>query len=67
MTGELAVRRYKAFFNIGVALEYTNQFDEARKALKEAYALEQDSMILKELQHVSLREDEYKKLLQQTS
>ncbi len=57
--------RYKALFNLGVALEYTNEFDEARAALQEAYAIEQDSMILQELQNVSYREQEYKQLLEQ--
>jgi tetratricopeptide (TPR) repeat protein len=65
MTGELAAKRYKALFNIGVALEYSNQFDEARKTLQEAYALEQDDVILREIENVSLREEEYAELLEQ--
>jgi tetratricopeptide (TPR) repeat protein len=60
-----AETRYMALFNMGIAYEYTNQFDEARRALKEAYALEQDDMILQEIQHVSYREREYAQLVQQ--
>ena len=60
-----AETRYMALFNMGIAYEYTNQFDEARRALKEAYALEQDDMILQEIQRVSYREREYAQLVQQ--
>ena len=65
MTGELAEKRYMALFNIGVALEYSNQFEEAKKVLKEAYALEQSELILSELENVGSREREYEKLLEQ--
>lgn len=66
MTGETAERRYKALYNIGVALEYSNQFEEAKKALQEAYAIEQDDRILREIQNVDVREAEYAELLEQT-
>ena len=65
MTLGMHENRYKALFNLGVALEYTNQFGEARKALKESYALEQDSMILRELQNVGYRERDYARLVEQ--
>ncbi len=65
--GELAAVRYKALYNMGVAYEYTNQFDAAKQALKDSYALEQDSMILSELQNVSARENEYRRLMEQSS
>lgn len=64
-TGELAEVRYKALFNLGVALQYTNRFAEARKSLKEAYALAQDGMILEQLQSVNYREQEYARLTEQ--
>lgn len=57
--------RYMGLFNRGIALSYTNRFDEARQSLKEAYALEQDSMILRELQNVDYREREFARLLEQ--
>ena len=65
MTGELAEKRYKALFNIGVALEYSNEFDAAKKFLQEAYALEQDEVILREIENVGVREEEYAELLRQ--
>jgi tetratricopeptide (TPR) repeat protein len=65
MTLAMHENRYKALFNLGVALEYTNQFSEAREALKESYALEQDSMILGELQNVGYRERDYARLVEQ--
>ena len=65
MTGELAEKRYKALFNIGVALEYSNEFDAAKKFLQEAYALEQDEVILREIENVGAREEEYAELLEQ--
>ena len=64
-TGELAGLGYMALYNMGVAYEYTNQFDESRKALKQAYALEQDSMILGEMQRLAYREQEYGRLVEQ--
>lgn len=65
MDGEYAAYRYKALFNIGVGLEYTDQFEQARRALRDAYALEQDRMILSEIQNVDQREREFDALLQQ--
>ena len=65
MTGELAEVRYKALFNAGVALLYTNRFDEARESLKHAYASQQDNTILAELRNVDRREREYHALLEQ--
>lgn len=65
MNGEAAADRYMALYNIGVALEYTNRFDEARKTLQEAYGLEQDSKILAEIDNVARREGEYTQLAEQ--
>ena len=65
MTGELAQYRYMALLNIGVAFKYTNQFEEARQALKEAYAYDQSDLILEELESVNFREREYMKLVEQ--
>jgi len=65
--GDLASVRYKALFNLGVGYEYANRFDEAKRALKDSYALEQDSMILDELHNVTARENEYQRLVEQSS
>lgn len=65
MTGELAEERYKALFNLGVAHEFTDRFDDARRCLEEAYAVGQDKKILGELQRVAAREDEVRRLREQ--
>ena len=57
--------KYKALFNLGVALQYTNQFDEATQTLQEAYALGRDSMILAQIQRVQARAQEYERLVKQ--
>jgi tetratricopeptide (TPR) repeat protein len=66
MTGELAGYRHKALFNLGVAYEFTDRFAEARQTLQEAYAIGRDSMILEELQRVEVREQEVRRLRQQS-
>ncbi|MHC5063092.1 MAG: hypothetical protein ACYTG5_03855 [Planctomycetota bacterium] len=65
MQGEKAAYRYKALFNMGVALEYSNQFEAARQALRDAYALQQEGNILREIQNVDRREEEYHALQEQ--
>lgn len=65
MQGDQAAYRYKALFNMGIALEYSNQFEAARKLLRDAYALQQEGQILRELQNVDRREQEYQALLEQ--
>ena len=40
-----------------------HRFDDARQSLKDAYALEQDSMILQKLQSVNDRERDYESLI----
>ena len=64
--GELAELAYMAQFNMGVALLYLNRFDESRAALKRAYALEQDQMILRQLTAVGQREDDARRLEEQS-
>jgi hypothetical protein len=63
--GKLAASRWKALYNLGVAHMYTNRFDEARKALKGAYSLEQNESILQTLQSVAQREGEWQVLQEQ--
>ncbi|MGE3172054.1 MAG: hypothetical protein AB7O97_05460 [Planctomycetota bacterium] len=65
MTGELAEVRYKALFNLGVAHEFLDQFDDARKSLQEAYAIGQERMILDEIRRVEQREQEVRRLREQ--
>jgi tetratricopeptide (TPR) repeat protein len=65
MTGAAGEYRYQALYNIGVACEFSDRFDEARQALQEAYALGRDSMILAELRRTDAREQEVQRLQQQ--
>jgi tetratricopeptide (TPR) repeat protein len=65
MTGEQGQKRYMGLFNLGVACEFSDRFDDARNALQEAYALGRDQMILRELQRASAREGEVQRLRQQ--
>lgn len=67
MTGPHQGVRYKGLFNYGVACEFTDRFDEAKRALQEAYALGREQMILGELQRTTLREDEVRRLRTQGS
>lgn len=64
--GELGELRYMGLHNSGVALLHLNRFGEARQALKEAYALSQDEPILRQLQAVAQREQEYEELQRQS-
>ncbi len=64
-TGDLGDVRYKALYNQGVAQLYQNRFEEARRSLQDAYAQEQDKMILGQLNTVSRREQEFAALQQQ--
>jgi tetratricopeptide (TPR) repeat protein len=63
--GDLADARWKALYNLGVAQMYASRFEPARRALKEAYALEQKETILHALQTVTQREGEWQALEQQ--
>ncbi len=65
MTGEKAEARYMGLFNLGVAYEFSDRFDEARKTLEEAYAVGQDQRILNELRRNAAREDEVRRLREQ--
>ncbi len=62
MTGEMAEYRYMGLYNMGIAYQYLNQFDDAREALQEAYALYADDFIAMELNNLARREADYKKL-----
>ena len=64
--GELAEFAHMPQYNKGVALLYLNRFDEARKAFKRAYALEQDQMILNQLAAVTQREEDARRLAEQS-
>lgn len=62
MTGENAALRWKALYNLGVALTYASKFDEARQALEEAHAASQANVVLQALTALDEREREYEKL-----
>jgi tetratricopeptide (TPR) repeat protein len=65
MTGPHQDVRHKGLFNLGVACEFSDRFDEARKALEEAYALGHDDLCLAELKRTGQREEEVRRLRQQ--
>jgi hypothetical protein len=67
MTGEFAEYRYMALFNLGVAYEFTDRFAEAKKTLEEAYAIGQDQRILHELGRNAAREQEVRRLREQSA
>ena len=57
--------RHKAFYNLGVAYEYSSRFEEAVAALHKAHELEPDNDYLAEIESCRRREREYKKLQEQ--
>ena len=65
MTGEHENVRFKPLFNLGVALEFTNQFDEARKMLQDAYRLKQTRLIRDEMRRLARRERDVRRLREQ--
>ena len=65
-TGDLEGARHKALHNLGVAQLYSNQFDEARRTLQQAYALGQDDSTLGQLEMVAQRETELAALQQRS-
>lgn len=61
-----AEQRAKALFNFGVACEFSDRFDEARRSLQDAYALGREQLVLGELQRTNAREQEVQRLRQQS-
>ncbi|MBI3005620.1 MAG: hypothetical protein HYY49_09430 [Ignavibacteriales bacterium] len=57
--------RHKAFYNLGVAYEFSARFEEAVAALHKAYELKADSEYLAEIESCRRREREYKKVQEQ--
>ena len=55
----------KAWWNLGLAYEYSGQFDEGLKAIKKAYELVPDDDYLHEVKSVEKRKAEQKKLEEQ--
>lgn len=64
-TGEQENIRFKPLFNLGVALEFTNQFDEAKAKLQDAYRLEQKRLIRDEMNRLARRERDVQRLQEQ--
>ncbi|MBI4429836.1 MAG: hypothetical protein HY562_12045 [Ignavibacteriales bacterium] len=56
---------HKAFYNLGVAYEFSARFEEAVAALHKAYELKADSDYLAEIESCRRREREYKKVQEQ--
>ena len=56
---------HKAYFDLGVAYEYTNQFKDALEMLNRAYSFKPDDLYANEIRNCKLREAEYIRLQQQ--
>jgi tetratricopeptide (TPR) repeat protein len=54
-----------AHWNLGLAYEYTAQFDDAEASVKKAFALSSNADYLRELKNIEKRKSENKKLRQQ--
>ena len=61
-TGELDELRFKALFNLGVALEFSDRFDEARVALQDAFRIKQTRLVRDEMSRLARREQQSKRL-----
>lgn len=59
---EAAPNNSKAFFNLGVAYEYSYNFPQAIAALEKAYELEQKSEYIKEISRCKLMQSDREKL-----
>lgn len=57
--------QHKAYYNLGVAYEYSSQFEDAITALRKAYDLEPDSDYMDEMENCRRREREHNKLKEQ--
>ena len=65
LPAEYAEYRYMPLFNIGVAHQYTNRFDDAEKFFKDAYRVSPEALIVYELQKLSFRRREFQELQRQ--
>jgi hypothetical protein len=65
MTGDLEKGRYMGLFNLGVAYEFSDRFDDAQHSFEEAYALGKEQRILAELRRNEARKDEVQRLREQ--
>ena len=54
-----------AHWNLGLAYEYTGQFDEAETSIKKAFAISTDADYLQELQNIEKLKSDHKKLGEQ--
>jgi len=57
--------RHKAYYNLGVAYEYSSQFGDAMAALRKAYDLEPDNDYMAEMENCRWREREHNRLKEQ--
>ena len=56
---------HKAYFDLGVAYEYTNDFKDALEMLNKAYSFKPDDLYANEIRNCKSREAEYNRLQQQ--
>ncbi len=54
-----------AHWNLGLAYEYTGQFEDAESCIKKAFALSSDEDYLKELKNIETLKSDKKKLREQ--
>ena len=57
----------KAYWDLGLAYEYTDVFDKAKENVKKAYEMTQDDSYLNEVSHIARREREQERLKEQTT
>lgn len=55
----------KAYFNLGLCYEYTDEFDKAIEAFKKAYSIDSNDIFLKEKSHAETLKRERSKLAEQ--
>jgi len=65
LPAEYAEYRYMPLFNLGVAYEYTNRFEEAHRHLRDAYRVSAESRIADEIESLKYRERQYAELRKQ--
>ena len=56
---------HKAYYNLGLSYMYTDQFDQARTALEEAYARKSEAKYLNAIKKLNVRIEDKRRLEEQ--
>lgn len=56
---------HKAYYNLGLGYMYTDQFDQARTALEQAYARKSEGKYLKAIEKLNVRIEDKRRLEEQ--